>query len=418
MTSLTSPRTLPLLPLTTGVVLPQMVVTLALETDEAQAAADAALGGRRPRPARAPHRAAATPASAPSPTIEDAGDLPERHPGRSSSAASQRAVIGAGVPGDRRRPVGAGRAGRRARARPTVPASWRASTAPSSRTSSSTAAPGRSPRRSAASPTPARWPTPPATRPTSTSSARSSCSRPSTSRSASRRCSSWARETLAELELKERIRTDVTDGMEKTQREFLLRQQMAAIRKELGEDGDGDDVVDELPRASSTRRTCPTTCAPRSRREIDRLERTAEQSPEHGWIRTWLDTVLELPWGERTDDQLDVAEARAHPRRRPHRPRRREGPHRRVPRRPQAAGRAGRRSRRAAAAPAPSSPWSARPASARRRSASRSPAPSAASSSASPSAASATRPRSAATGAPTSAPCPAASSGPSRRPAR
>ena len=45
----------------------------------------------------------------------------------------------------------------------------------------------------------------------------------------------WVRDVLAELELKERIRTDVAEGMEKTQREFLLRQQLAAIRKELGE---------------------------------------------------------------------------------------------------------------------------------------------------------------------------------------
>ena len=57
----------------------------------------------------------------------------------------------------------------------------------------------------------------------------------------------WAKEALAELELADRIRTDVTDGMEKNQREFLLRQQLDAIRKELGEDGDDEDIVDELP---------------------------------------------------------------------------------------------------------------------------------------------------------------------------
>ena len=57
----------------------------------------------------------------------------------------------------------------------------------------------------------------------------------------------WARESLAELELKDRIRTDVAEGMERTQREFLLRQQLAAIRKELGEDGDGGDRVRGLP---------------------------------------------------------------------------------------------------------------------------------------------------------------------------
>ncbi len=45
-------------------------------------------------------------------------------------------------------------------------------------------------------------------------------------------------------------------------------------------------------------------------REIDKLERTSEQSPEHGWIRTWLDTVLEIPWGERSEDRLDVQEAK------------------------------------------------------------------------------------------------------------
>ena len=54
----------------------------------------------------------------------------------------------------------------------------------------------------------------------------------------------WAKESLAELELTERIRKDVSDGLEKNQREFLLRQQMASIRKELGEDGDEEDLVE------------------------------------------------------------------------------------------------------------------------------------------------------------------------------
>src|SRR6266545_3705136 len=54
----------------------------------------------------------------------------------------------------------------------------------------------------------------------------------------------WARDTLAEVELKDRIRKDVSEGMEKTQREFILRQQLAAIRKELGEDEDGEGIVE------------------------------------------------------------------------------------------------------------------------------------------------------------------------------
>jgi ATP-dependent Lon protease len=117
----------------------------------------------------------------------------------------------------------------------------------------------------------------------------------------------WSRELLAEISLKDRIRSDVTEGMEKTQREFLLRQQLAAIRRELGEDS--DDAVShyrerlaETPLPEATRATVE--------REVDRLERTSEQSPEHGWIRTWLDTILELPWGKRSEDRLDVADAR------------------------------------------------------------------------------------------------------------
>src|SRR2546426_2763179 len=60
----------------------------------------------------------------------------------------------------------------------------------------------------------------------------------------------WAREVLADLSLKDRIRSDVAEGMEKTQREFLLRQQLAAIRKELG-DGGGDADVEECRRKAA-----------------------------------------------------------------------------------------------------------------------------------------------------------------------
>jgi ATP-dependent Lon protease len=118
----------------------------------------------------------------------------------------------------------------------------------------------------------------------------------------------WARETLADLTLKERIQTDVTEGMEKTQREFLLRQQMAAIRKELGEDGDGEGAIAEY---RSKLDTLPEATRTAVERELDKLERTSEQSPEHGWIRTWLDTVFEIPWGKKSEDSLDVGEARA-----------------------------------------------------------------------------------------------------------
>jgi ATP-dependent Lon protease len=119
----------------------------------------------------------------------------------------------------------------------------------------------------------------------------------------------WARETLGDLTLRQRIRTDVEEGMEKTQREFLLRRQMDAIRKELGElDGSGDGGVEDH-RARAAAADLPEDVRAAVDRELDKLERTSEQSPEHGWIRTWLDTVLELPWGVTSEDRLDVAEA-------------------------------------------------------------------------------------------------------------
>jgi ATP-dependent Lon protease len=118
----------------------------------------------------------------------------------------------------------------------------------------------------------------------------------------------WAREALAEHEVTERIRSEVSEGLEKTQREFLLRQQLAAIRKELGEDGDDDVIETFRQRIADT--ALPDAVRQAATREVDRLERTGEQSPEHGWIRTWLDTLLDIPWGKSTPDRLEVADAR------------------------------------------------------------------------------------------------------------
>jgi ATP-dependent Lon protease len=118
----------------------------------------------------------------------------------------------------------------------------------------------------------------------------------------------WAREQLAELEVTEKIRDDVREGMDKTQREFLLRQQLAAIRKELGED-EPDGADDYRARVEAA--TLPDKVREAALREVGKLERASDQSPEAGWIRTWLDTVLDLPWNERTTDSTDVAAARA-----------------------------------------------------------------------------------------------------------
>jgi ATP-dependent Lon protease len=119
----------------------------------------------------------------------------------------------------------------------------------------------------------------------------------------------WARDALAEHEVTEKIRQEVGEGMEKQQREFLLRQQLQAIRKELGEGADDGNTVEEL-RQKVAETELPEAVALAVTKEIDKLERTSEQSPEHGWIRTWLDTILELPWGVRSEERLDVTEAR------------------------------------------------------------------------------------------------------------
>jgi ATP-dependent Lon protease len=121
----------------------------------------------------------------------------------------------------------------------------------------------------------------------------------------------WAREHLAELDVAETINKDVKEGVEKQQREFLLRQQLAAIRKELAE-LDGKPATEEQDyRARVEEADLPENVEKAALAEVDKLERTSEQSPEVGWIRTWLDTVLDMPWSTRTEDSYDIPGARA-----------------------------------------------------------------------------------------------------------
>src|SRR5690242_8518191 len=121
----------------------------------------------------------------------------------------------------------------------------------------------------------------------------------------------WAKDQLAEMEVAESIRKDVSEGMEKQQKEFLLRQQLAAVRKELNELTGGDKGTEEDDyRARVEAANLPENVHEAAMREVDKLERTSDQSPEVGWIRTWLDTVLDIPWNERTEDAYDIAGAR------------------------------------------------------------------------------------------------------------
>ena len=146
----------------------------------------------------------------------------------------------------------------------------------------------------------------------------------------------WGRNHVAELAVSDRIRDDVREGMEKSQREFLLRQQLAAIRKELGEDEpDGaDDYRSRVEKAD-----LPDKVREAALREVGKLERGSDQSPEAGWIRTWLDTVLELALVDAHDGQHRRTWRAGGSGRRPRGSGRREGPDRGTPRCPGAPGR-------------------------------------------------------------------------------
>ena len=117
----------------------------------------------------------------------------------------------------------------------------------------------------------------------------------------------WTRQILADASLKEKIRSDVSEGMEKTQREFLLRQQLEAIKKQLNE---GSTDVVSTYRERVAKAEMPENVLTEVNRELDRLERTSEQNPEYGWIRTYIDWMLDLPWNVRSDDNYDLGEAR------------------------------------------------------------------------------------------------------------
>jgi ATP-dependent Lon protease len=121
----------------------------------------------------------------------------------------------------------------------------------------------------------------------------------------------WARDHLAELDVAATIENDVREGMEKQQREFLLRQQLAAIRKELAElDGKPASEEDDY-RSRIEAADLPEKVREAALKEAAKLERGSDQSPEASWIRTWLDTILEIPWNTRTDDAYDITGSRA-----------------------------------------------------------------------------------------------------------
>jgi ATP-dependent Lon protease len=110
------------------------------------------------------------------------------------------------------------------------------------------------------------------------------------------------RERLTELQVRSKIRDDVESGAQQQQREYFLRKQMESIRKELGEDD--TDVIAEYE-TKIDEAGMPEAVDEQARKELRRLERQGEQSPESSMIRSYLDWLVAVPWSKRSEDKLD-----------------------------------------------------------------------------------------------------------------
>jgi ATP-dependent Lon protease len=115
------------------------------------------------------------------------------------------------------------------------------------------------------------------------------------------------RESLAELQVRKRIREDVQEGADKQQREYFLRKQMESIRKELGEDE--GSLVEEY-RSKIEAAEMPEAVEEQALKELGRLERMGEQTGESSMIRTYLDWLIAVPWSKRSEEHLDPVAAR------------------------------------------------------------------------------------------------------------
>ncbi len=110
------------------------------------------------------------------------------------------------------------------------------------------------------------------------------------------------------LEVKGRIQSEVKSEMDRNQREYILREQMKAIQKELGEDDPAVGEVNEL-RQKVEESGMPDEVKEKALKEVDRLSRIPSASPEQGVVRNYVDTLVSLPWNTSTEDNLDLDEA-------------------------------------------------------------------------------------------------------------
>ncbi|MCG6879570.1 MAG: endopeptidase La [Deltaproteobacteria bacterium] len=110
------------------------------------------------------------------------------------------------------------------------------------------------------------------------------------------------------LTLGKKIQTEAREEMDKAQRDYYLRQQLKAIQKELGEEKKEDSVTDEY-KEKLVKAALPEEARKEADRELARMDHMSPQSPEYTVIKTYLDWMLELPWNERSEDQMDIDSA-------------------------------------------------------------------------------------------------------------
>jgi len=112
------------------------------------------------------------------------------------------------------------------------------------------------------------------------------------------------------IQLRSKIATEAQSEMDKAQRDYVLRQQMKAIQKELGEDESGEQAEAEMLRERLAKADLPDEVKTEAERELKRLEKLPAAAPDYHVIRTYLEYVLELPWRKSSEDKLDLNEAR------------------------------------------------------------------------------------------------------------
>ena len=112
------------------------------------------------------------------------------------------------------------------------------------------------------------------------------------------------------LKLSRQIEEQTKEALDDRQKEILLREQMRQIRKELGEDGQGAEEAAELSEAI-TKAGMPPDIEEQARKELKRLERMNEASGEYSMARTYLDTLLGMPWSKLDAEDIDIERARA-----------------------------------------------------------------------------------------------------------